>query len=207
VSEPARAQPVTREEVVETALCLVEENDVSALTMRRLAAELGTAVTSIYWHVGNRDALIDLLVERLLADMGTVRPAGRTPRARVTSLLRQWRGRLWDRPHLIALAHERGQTAAMFQPLQAALADELQAFGLRGRAAARVIRVLQVHVVASVVMERAATRGPATNPTDPAVWARSTSDPELVEALAEPLDYAAVFALGVDALLDELLPA
>ena len=208
VTEPARAQPVSRDEVVETALQLVEDNDLSALTMRRLAAELGVAVTSIYWHVGNRDVLIDLLVERLLADMGGVRASGRTPRARVMSLLRQWRSRLWERPHLIALAHERGQSAAMFQPLQAALAAELQAVGLDGRETAQAIRVLQVHVVSSVVMERAASRGPQTNPTDPAVWsATSESDPMLVAALAQPVDYGAVFALGTDALLDKLLPA
>jgi AcrR family transcriptional regulator len=207
VTEAARRdRPVTRDEVVDTALRLIEDNDVTALTMRRLAAELGVAVTSIYWHVGNRDALLDLLVERLLADMGEVRPSGPSPRARITSLLREWRQRLWERPHLIAVAHERGQTAAMFQPLQAALANELHAVGLDGRDAARVIRVLQVHVVSSVVMARAAGRGPATNPTDPAVWAgASESDPALVAALAEPVDYDAVFELGTDALLDRLL--
>lgn len=207
MSEAARRdRPVSRDEVVDTALRLIEDHDVTALTMRRLAAELGVAVTSIYWHVGNRDALLDLLVERLLADMGEVRPSGRTPRTRITSLLLLWRQRLWDRPHLIAVAHERGQTAAMFQPLQSALGAELRAVGLDGRAAAQAIRVLQVHVVSSVVMERAAGRGPSTNPTDPSVWADSASDGELVAALAEPLDYETVFAFGVDALLDKLLP-
>jgi AcrR family transcriptional regulator len=207
VTEAARRdRPVTRDEVVDTALRLIEDNDVTALTMRRLAAELGVAVTSIYWHVGNRDALLDLLVERLLADMGEVRPSGQSPRVRISSLLREWRQRLWERPHLIAVAHERGQTAVMFQPLQAALANELHAVGLDGRDAAQVIRVLQVHVVSSVVMARAAGRGPVTNPTDPAVWARaSESDPALVAALAEPVDYDAVFELGTDALLDRLL--
>ena len=202
-----RDRPVTRDEVVDTALRLIEDHDVTALTMRRLAAELGVAVTSIYWHVGNRDALLDLLVERLLAEMGEVRPSGRSPRARITSLLRVWRQRLWERPHLIAVAHERGQTAAMFQPLQAALAGELHAVGLDGKEAAQAIRVLQVHVVSSVVMARAAGRGPQTNPTDPEVWAGVVeSDPTLVAALAEPVDYDAVFTLGVDALLDKLLP-
>ncbi len=210
MSEPARAareHPVTRDEVVDTALRLVEEHDVSTLTMRRLAAELGTAVTSIYWHVGNRDALLDLLVDRLVADMGTVRSRGRTPRARAASLLRQWRNRLWEHPHLIALAHERGKTAAMFQPMQAALARELAAVGVRGADAALAIRALQVHVVASVVLQRAGTRGPVTNPTDPAVWEEGMADAELIAALALPLDYDAVFALGVDAMLDRLLPA
>jgi TetR/AcrR family transcriptional regulator, tetracycline repressor protein len=209
VSQPARAareQPVSRDLVVETALRLVEEHDVAALTMRRLAAELGTAVTSIYWHVGNRDALIDLLVERLIADMGSVRLTGRTPRARITSLLRQWRDRLWERPHLIGLAHERGKTAAMFQPMQAALARELATVGLRGEAAALAVRVLQVHIVSSVVLARAAGRGPLTNPTDPGAW-MDTPDAELVSALAEPLDYDETFRFGLDALLDRLLPA
>ena len=201
-----RERPVTREEVVDTALGLIEDNDVSALSMRRLAAELGVAVTSIYWHVGNRDALLDLLVERLLADMGGVRPAGRTPRARITSLLRQWRQRLWERPHLIAVAHERGLTGAMFQPVQAALARELAAVGLHGEQAALAVRALQVQVTASIVLQRAALRGPSTTPTDPTAW-RDSPDAELVAALAEPLDYDAVFTLGVDALLDRLLPA
>lgn len=199
-----RERPVTRDEVVDTALRLIEDNDVGALTMRRLAAELGVAVTSIYWHVGNRDALLDLLVERLLADMGEVRPAGRAPRARITSLLRQWRQRLWDRPHLIAVAHERGLTGAMFQPVQAALAAELAAVGLHGRDAALAVRALQVQVTASVVLQRAATRGPQTMPTDPAAW-RDSPDPALVAALSEPLDYDEVFTLGVEALLDRLL--
>ena len=207
MTEPAtRAQPVSRDLVVETALRIVEEHDVAALTMRRLAAELGTAVTSIYWHVGNRDALIDLLVERLIADMGSVRLSGRTPRARITSLLRQWRDRLWERPHLIGLAHERGQTAAMFQPMQAALARELATVGVRGERAAMAVRVLQVHVVSSVVLARTAGRGPLTNPTDPHAWT-DAPDPELVAALAEPLDYDEMFRIGLDALLDRLLPA
>lgn len=209
MNQPARAgreRPVTSDEVVETALRLIEDNDVSALTMRRLAAELGVAVTSIYWHVGNRDALLDLLVERLLADMGGVRPSGRTPRGRITSLLRQWRQRLWDRPHLIAVAHERGLTGAMFQPVQEALARELAAVGLHGEDAALAVRALQVQVTASIVLQRAALRGPETTPTDPTAW-RDSDDPELVAALAEPLDYEAVFTLGVEALLDRLLPA
>lgn len=175
--------------------------------MRRLAAELGTAVTSIYWHVGNRDALLDLMVDRLLADMREVRISGRSPRNRIASLCTQWRQRLWEHPHLIAVAHERGKTAAMFQPMQAALAQELHAVGLRGKGAAAAIRVLQLHVVSSVVVARTAERGPTTDATDLAAWPAITDDPELVAELAKPVDYAASFATTLDALLDRLLPS
>lgn len=196
---------ISQEVVVDTAIRIVEDNDLDALTMRRLAAELGTAVTSIYWHVGNRDALVDLMVDKLLADMRDVTVGGRTPRARITSLCRQWRQRLWDHPHLIALAHERNKTLAMFQPMQAALARELHAVGLRGKDAAIAIRGLQLHVVSSVVIERTARRGPTADATDPTAWPALTDDPELVAALADQVDYLGAFDLTLDALLDRFL--
>lgn len=66
---------LTREEVLEAAASLVKQHGPAALTMRKLAAELGTAVTSIYWHVGNRESLLDALVERTVRDMGAILPA------------------------------------------------------------------------------------------------------------------------------------
>jgi AcrR family transcriptional regulator len=200
-----REPGVSQESVVDAAIRIVEEGDLDALTMRRLAAELGTAVTSIYWHVGNRDALVDLMVDKLLADMRDVTVGGRTPRARVTSLCKQWRQRLWDHPHLIALAHERNKTLAMFQPMQAALAHELHAVGLRGKDAAVAIRGLQLHVVSSVVIERTAQRGPTTDATDPTAWPALTDDPELIAALSAQVDYRAAFDVTLEALLDRFL--
>jgi AcrR family transcriptional regulator len=207
VSQPARStrDSLSQETVVEAAIRLVEDDDLDALTMRRLAAELGTAVTSIYWHVGNRDALLDLMVDKLLADMRDVTVVGRTARARITSLCKQWRQRLWDHPHLIALAHERNKTLVMFQPMQAALARELQAIGLRGKEAAIAIRGLQLHVVSSVVIERTAQRGPTTDATDLTAWPAVTDDPALLKALASPVDYQAAFDITLDALLDRFL--
>jgi TetR/AcrR family transcriptional regulator, tetracycline repressor protein len=93
----------------------------------------------------------------------------------------------------------------MFQPMLAALARELDAVGLTGRAAAPAIRGLQFHVVASVVMERTAARGPTTPVTDPTAWPELTDDRELIEALAGPVDYDAVFTVGLEALLDRFL--
>ena len=85
------SRPLTAELVIEVAGRIVDEQGADALTMRRLADELGVAVTSIYWHVGNREDLVDALVDRLLADMGTLRPRGTTPRERITSLARALR--------------------------------------------------------------------------------------------------------------------
>ena len=67
---------LTREEVLAAAADLVRQHGPQTLTMRKLAAELGTAVTSIYWHVGNRESLLDALVERTVAELGEIRPSG-----------------------------------------------------------------------------------------------------------------------------------
>ncbi|MGW3697872.1 TetR/AcrR family transcriptional regulator, partial [Streptomyces sp. NPDC005149] len=77
---------LTREEVLGAAAALVRQHGPEALTMRKLAAELGTAVTSIYWHVGNRESLLDALVERTVQEMGAVRAAGTTPDGPIVSL-------------------------------------------------------------------------------------------------------------------------
>lgn len=204
---PARSSvtALSTEAVVDAALAIVERDGSDGLSMRRLADELGAAVTAIYWHVGNRDALVDHLVERLMSEMGVVHARGRSPRARVASLTRELRQRLLARPHLVALADQRGLTPRLFQPVQSALADELRGLGLRGRRAARVIQMLQCHVVASVVLSRAVARSTAQQSTEHSAW-DDPADPELVTALASAPDLDDAFALGLEALLDRLLP-
>jgi AcrR family transcriptional regulator len=161
------ARPLTADLVIDVAGRIVDEHGTEALTMRRLADELGVAVTSIYWHVGNREELVDALVERLLADMGTLRPRGDDPRERIASLARGLRKKLIERSHLVALAHEQLKTAVMFQPVQAAIADELAELGLHEDEAALALRALQLHVVSSVVLERTIVRYGTSEPVDP----------------------------------------
>ncbi|MFA5885945.1 MAG: TetR family transcriptional regulator [Acidimicrobiia bacterium] len=160
------SRPLTAELVIEVAGRIVDEQGTEALTMRRLADELGVAVTSIYWHVGNREDLVDALVDRLLADMGTLRARGATPRERIASLARALRRKLLERPHLIALAHEQAKTALMFQPVQAAIAAELDALGLRDAEAALALRALQMHVITSVLLVRTIDRYGTEAPVD-----------------------------------------
>ena len=180
---------------------MVLAGGVEALTMRKLADELGTAVTSIYWHVGNRDALLHLVVDRLLDELGAVRPTGKTPKARIASLARLWRTTLVERPHLVGLAHRQHRSSAMFQPMQRALAEELARLGLKGTDAAFAVRTIQCHVVASLLLERTAGHDEMADLT---AWPDAPDDPDFVRALAEPPDYLAVFEFGLDAILATL---
>lgn len=198
---------LTRDEVLETAAGLVKQHGPDALTMRKLAAELGTAVTSIYWHVGNRESLLDALVERTVADLGVIRPTGRTPAQRIVSVAHALRRQLRDHPHLVAMVHERGLTERMFLPAQRALVHEVHATGLRGARAAEVVRAVQFQVVGFVLVERNRERAPVQRPAEEQLWDTETAedDPGLARALAGPVDPERLFVISVRALVEALL--
>ncbi|WP_326595786.1 TetR/AcrR family transcriptional regulator [Streptomyces brevispora] len=198
---------LTREEVLVTAAGLVRQHGPQSLTMRSLATELGTAVTSIYWHVGNRESLLDALVERTVQEMGTLRPTGRAPAARIVSVARGLRRELRARPHLIAMVHERGLTERMFLPAQRALVHEVHAAGLRGARAAGAVRAVQFHTVGFLLVERNRERSPVQSPAEGDLWSASTAggDPALARALTRPADPDRLFATSVRALVDGLL--
>ncbi|AQT71886.1 TetR/AcrR family transcriptional regulator [Streptomyces sp. fd1-xmd] len=198
---------LTRDEVLDAAASLVRQRGPAALTMRGLAAALGTAVTSIYWHVGNRESLLDAVVERTVQEMGAISPVGRTPAERIESVARILRRELRGRPHLIAMVHERGLTERMFLPAQQALVHEVHAAGLRGARAADAVRAVQFQIVGFLLVERNRERSPAQVPAESELWdpAARPHDPALARALARPADPERLFLLSVRALVTALL--
>jgi AcrR family transcriptional regulator len=65
-SERAR---LTRAAVVDGALALADQSGLQALTIRKLATELGVTPMALYWHFHGKDELLDGLVERLWSEM------------------------------------------------------------------------------------------------------------------------------------------
>jgi len=196
--------PVTADQILDTAARMIDVDGVEAFTMRRLAEQLGVAVTSIYWHVGGRDKLFDSLVDRLLSQMAQLPVEGDTAVDRIASLARSQRTALIERQHLLAIAHERDRTPLLFLPIQQMLAAQLAEIGITGTDAALVLRAVQVHVISSAVMQFSAVRGAKHDEEDPSLWTEDWPDHSLVEALQSPTDYDAVFDYGLNALLAPL---
>lgn len=55
--------------VLDVAMNLADREGLNALTMRRLAARLGVEAMSLYHHVSGKDALLDLLVDRVIGEV------------------------------------------------------------------------------------------------------------------------------------------
>jgi len=70
------APPLKREHIVSTALKLVDREGLKALSMRRLGAELGVDPMAVYYHIPNKEALLDAIVEAVMAgiDLSADRP-------------------------------------------------------------------------------------------------------------------------------------
>jgi AcrR family transcriptional regulator len=64
-----RGAPLSRSEVLATALKIADDEGFEALTMRRLAQELGVDAMAVHRHVGGRDGLLDGLVEAMWAEI------------------------------------------------------------------------------------------------------------------------------------------
>ncbi|MEO3816794.1 TetR/AcrR family transcriptional regulator C-terminal domain-containing protein [Plantactinospora sp. B24E8] len=61
--------PLSRERVLAAAVVLADVNGFQALTMRRLAAELGVEAMSLYYHLPGKEALLDGVVETVIAEI------------------------------------------------------------------------------------------------------------------------------------------
>ena len=69
--EAAERARLTQAAVVEQALALGDAEGVEALTMRRLAQELGVTTMALYWHFRNKDKLLAGLAERIWGEIDT----------------------------------------------------------------------------------------------------------------------------------------
>lgn len=94
-------------QLIASAWQLLETEGPEALTMRRLADELGIKAPSIYKHLPDKASLEGALVEEALVVMGTAlhvaigRPGRRGP---VATLLATYRRIALDHPHAYRLA-------------------------------------------------------------------------------------------------------
>ncbi|WP_103534438.1 TetR/AcrR family transcriptional regulator C-terminal domain-containing protein [Streptomyces sp. SM11] len=72
-----RGPRLTAERVVDGALELTREHGLDGWTIRQLAQELGTWPNTIAYHVGDREAVVDAVVQRVVATM-PIPPADRS---------------------------------------------------------------------------------------------------------------------------------
>jgi TetR/AcrR family transcriptional regulator, tetracycline repressor protein len=146
-----------RDEVVAALHKLTRRVGVQRVTMRELAAELGAAVPSVYYHVPGKQAALDLLAESVLADI-PVPEEGRWD-ARLTELYCAAREVIISVPGVAGLLQAGGggeRARRLDRVSRSLLADA----GLTKADAAAAHPVLYTYLLGSISLEEARAVAP-----------------------------------------------
>jgi AcrR family transcriptional regulator len=63
-----RRDPLTQEAIVEAAIKVLDAEGLAGFSMRKVADALNTGAASLYWHVGSKDGLFDLIFEEIIGE-------------------------------------------------------------------------------------------------------------------------------------------
>jgi TetR/AcrR family tetracycline transcriptional repressor len=195
-----------REAVLDAALVVLRRDGVGALSMRRVAAELGVAPNALYSHVADKDALLTGVFDRVLADV--VVPSRGGWRARIEAIMDSSRQVLLRQPDLIPHALSRQSVGPNALRLGEAVLEQLARGGVTGERAVRALQVLLVQMTGSAAFEAARLAEPA--PAARAARARSAVDASAHPLMGASADAVAthpgdeVFRLGLRWILDGL---
>lgn len=67
--KPAKRGSLSAERIVSCAMALADQSGVDALSMRKLAAELGATAMSLYNHIDGKEALLDAMLDRVVSEI------------------------------------------------------------------------------------------------------------------------------------------
>jgi AcrR family transcriptional regulator len=206
----APRRPLSRERVLRAAIALADAGGIKAVTMRRVAQELGVEAMSLYNHVESKDDLLDGVVELIAGEIDLALDGAdwkEAMRRRVISAhevvsLHSWAGSLWMSSRSFGGARVRYADTVLRGLREAGFSDDLTY---------HAFHVLQSHVLGYTLQERTfdfdrdrleqmATRFLRDFPAD--------KHPDLAEHVRQHLEphegHKGTFEFGLDLILDGL---
>lgn len=190
--------PLSRERIFDAALAVADRNGGSAVTMRAVAREVGVEAMSLYYHVRDREDLLDGLADTLVRT-GLPAPSGNSARSILSGFARGIRATALDHPeafYLVGLRPLRSPEAAgAIERLLTALGSA----GMSPELAVTSYRVVAAYARGYALSETAGlTFGPGVDTPLPAELERY--------AAALGRDTQSVFEAGLSAIIDGLAP-
>jgi AcrR family transcriptional regulator len=202
--------PLSRERVLQAAVTLADEGGIGALSMRKLAQELGVEAMSLYNHVANKDDLLGGIVDLVAGeiDLAVDGPDWKTAmRRRAISahevLARHpWACNLWMSTRTFGGTRMRFADSVLRGLREAGFSDDLTYHGYH---------VLQAHVMGYTLQERNLQFDPEELEELAAGFLRefpAAEYPDLAEHVRQHMQphegHQGTFAFGLDLILDGL---
>jgi AcrR family transcriptional regulator len=204
---------LTRDRIITAAVDLIEREGVDAVSMRRVAAELGSGVMSLYNHVPSKAELLDGVAERVMSGIDFTTDPGASWEDQVRAQARAFRqiARAYPRCTMVVVSRPVNSAAALL-PIEHALAT-LRSTGFCAEDAVRVVRTFIAYTVGSLLREVGVSPGlepqrplgqdPAILSADRPIHVNQAEFPQVVSMSAELArrDHDADFEFGLDLLV------
>jgi AcrR family transcriptional regulator len=204
--------PLSRQRVLDAAVALADRDGVGALSMRRLAQDLGVEAMSLYHHVAGKDAILDGIVDVVFGEIEL--PSGDggwkvAMRRRAISA----RAALRRHPWATALMESRTTPGPANLRHHDAVLGVLRNAGFSVELAAHAYSLLDAYIYGFALQESSL---PFQTPEDTAEVASSImagfpadAFPHLTEIAVEHVlqpgyDYGNEYQFGIDLILDGL---
>ncbi|WP_406094145.1 TetR/AcrR family transcriptional regulator [Streptomyces sp. NBC_01013] len=208
-----RRPAFSREAITVAAVALADTEGIDAVTMRRVAADVGAGVMSLYSYAPDKETLLDLMIDHVNGELPASAPLSGDWRSDLKTIGHLQRAHMLRHPWLAAAVPVRRplgpRTLAFLEHALAALRPS----GLDGGARLEVFAQLTAFVaghVAHEVTQAEAALSPERAAAEALYLAAVAADghhPELADALASagrPVTPDATFARFLNRLVDGL---
>jgi AcrR family transcriptional regulator len=193
-----------RAAILDAAMALADERGLDAVTMRAVAERVGVTPMALYPHVGDKQALLDGLLGRLLAEIALPDPAAPW-RDRLVALAHGLRATGQRHPAVFPLLLARPSVTTGALRVVEAIYAALREAGVPDPQVPRVERLLSTFVIGYLASQANGRFGPGSS----APRQRRTQVPAdelpVHHALAPHLDLEVDWDAEFDADLDDML--
>jgi len=147
-----RREPLSKERVLSAAMEIADREGIDALSMRRLASELGVEAMSLYYHVANKDDLLAGIHELVLNEVAPPRAAG-DPMAAIRAGAISYHDTLRRHPWVHSLKLSPGRVPPTQMRYMEALLRSLRRAGFSARMTHHAYHILDSHIIGSTLWE------------------------------------------------------
>jgi AcrR family transcriptional regulator len=155
-------EPLTRDRVIAAAMRVMDAEGLEAVSMRRVAREVGVEAMSLYHHVEDKEDLLDGICEHVMAEFEFPEPVDDWAE-NCRRGARAWRKLLQAHPAVMRLfAEQRGPVRSIdsMRPMEYALGI-LRGSGLSDRDTAQAFHAFGGYIQGFVMMELGSIAGSA----------------------------------------------
>ncbi len=153
-----RPPKISRDAILAAAHRIVDTEGPDALTMRRVAREVGTTAMALYHHVRDKDDLLRLLLDDYAAGVPLPDPVSDDPAGRAVEAATAMRAALAPRPWIVDVLRADDLLARRALRFPEAIIDAFMTGGLDAEDAVDAYRIIWHYTAGEISARAAATR-------------------------------------------------